>query len=140
MAKSKQQKQEEALMRKRQNYNVQLERWRDWGYTDKNYIDYAKRYGMEEAERRKAQADVVWCKYLKEAQLDIYGNPVSYAEVRRPGIHRHSFDLPDLSGDKGVVVTVRNPSRREIVCRPHLDDSVIATIEKSGILFEPYTL
>lgn len=140
MAKSKQQKQEEALMRKRQNYNNQLERWRDWAPTGKYFADHVKHYGVEAAEKRKAQADTVWCKYLKEAKLDIYGNAVSHAEVRRPGIHRHSFDLPDLSGDKGVVVTIRDPSKREIVCRPHLDDSVIATIEKSGILFEPYTL
>lgn len=92
MAKSKQQKQEEALMRKRQNYNNQLERWRDWAPTGKCFADHVKHYGVEAAEKRKTQADTAWCKYLKEAQLDIYGNAVSHA------------------------------------------------IEKSGILFEPYTL
>lgn len=83
MAKTKQQKQDEALARKRQNYNNQLEGWRDWAPTGKYFADHVKRYGVEAAEKRKHEADVRWCKYLKEAKLDIYGNAVSHAEVRQ---------------------------------------------------------
>lgn len=115
MAKSKQQKQDEALARKRQNYNVQLERWRDWGYTDKNYVDYAKQHGEEAAEKRKVQADAIWCKYLKEAQLDIYGNPVSHAEVEREAIIRRKLHKPFPLGDKGLIVSVKDPVHKPLI-------------------------
>lgn len=109
MAKSKQQKQDEALARKRQNYNLQLENWRDWGVTDKNFIACAKQHGVEAAEKRKAQADTIWCNYLKEAKLDIYGNPVSHAEVEREPIIRRKLHRPFPLGDQGLIVTIRDP-------------------------------
>lgn len=126
MAKSKQQKQEEALMRKRQNYNNQLECWRDWAPTGKYFADHVKHYGVEAAEKRKAQADAVWAKYLKEAKLDIYGNP--NGPFHRVGVVRRKFPVPDLSGDKGLVVTVRDPVVVNKVCRPRLADPVAETI------------
>lgn len=104
MAKSKQQKQEEALARKRQNYNLQLEQWRDWNPTGKYFADHVKRYGVEEAEKRKAQADTRWCKYLKEAQLDIYGNAVSHAEVQRPPIIRRKLHQA-FPMDRNVIIS-----------------------------------
>ena len=129
MAKSKQQKQEEALMRKRQNYNNQLECWRDWAPTGKYFADHVKRYGIEAAEKRKAQADAVWSKYLKEAKLDIYGNPSG--PFHRVGIVRRKFPLPDLSDDKGVTVTVVDPAMVEMICRPRLENAVLRTIKNA---------
>lgn len=75
MAKSKQQKQEEALARKRQLYNSKLEEMKRWQPHGQTYKEYRERNGLLATEKRLAEANANWGRYLLEAQLDIYGNP-----------------------------------------------------------------
>lgn len=108
MAKSKQQKQEEALTRKRQNYNLQTELWKQWQTFGDHYAAHVKRYGVEEAEKRRGQADDRWNAYLKEARLDAFGDPIdgprqprehdaafveTYTEIKKSGILFEPYTL-----------------------------------------------
>ena len=104
MAKSKQQKQEEALARKRQNYSLQTEQWKQWQTFGDHYAAHVKLYGVEEAEKRRAQADDRWNAYLKEARLDVYGDPVD--GPRQPREHDAAFvETYNEMKKKGFVAT-----------------------------------
>lgn len=76
MAKSKQQKQQEALDRKRgffSTYWSRLTRYRPGGVY---YKDHLARWGEAEAKKQLASEELKFKAYLKEAQLDTHGNPV----------------------------------------------------------------
>lgn len=98
MAKSKQQKQEEALARKRQLYNSKLEEMKRWQPHGQSYKKWFERHGKQSAEKRLAEANANWGRYLLEAQLDIYGNP------KRPPITRNKLETPAKFIAKGVIV------------------------------------
>jgi hypothetical protein len=87
MAKSKQQRQEEALARKRQNYNLQLERWKDYHPGGASYEKAVLKDGLEKTKKRMDWAHVNWVRYLIEAKLDPLGNPVTMSELE----HLNSF-------------------------------------------------
>lgn len=74
MAKSKQQKQQEALDRKRAQFPEKMTlrlKYNPGG----NYYENCKRFqGQELADKRAAEHNIAFGRYLKEAQLDTHGN------------------------------------------------------------------
>ncbi len=97
MAKSKQQKQEEALARKRQNYNLQLELYMGFQPGGDKWKESIQKLGPEVTAKRLLEVNSNWKRYLKEAQLDSHGNPLTAEEFlekgsfNRVGIARRSF-------------------------------------------------
>lgn len=82
MAKSKEQKQQEALERKRAMFDEKAVWYRQHQVGGDFYNDFCNRHNREYAEKRKNEVSIVFARYLVEAQLDYHGNPVDgVAEV-----------------------------------------------------------
>lgn len=77
MAKSKEQKQQEALQRKRDMFDSKSIEQRRYQVGGDIYEHLVSKFGREEADNRKREVDTVFTKYLVEAQLDRHGNPVA---------------------------------------------------------------
>ena len=75
MAKSKIQKQQEAIERKRQHYNMHLKRYKSAMFGER-YKDTLKHWGIQRAEANKEQAQIMFARYCKEARVDEYGTPL----------------------------------------------------------------
>lgn len=104
MTKSKQQKQEEALARKRQNYNNQLDRYMDTQPGGKGYQESVLRDGLEKAKKRMDWGRVNWVRYLVEARLDPHGNPVTVSE------HTHLLSFLNQGKIEGLEEVLKDKS------------------------------
>lgn len=78
MAKSKAVKQAEALERKRKLYPQKLDLSARSRFGGDIYDGILQRRGKDAADANNKQAQLLFSKYLKEAQLDSHGNPVTY--------------------------------------------------------------
>ena len=76
MAKSKEQKQQEALERKRSLYSFKQQERTAWSFVGHLYQKALKNHGHVYADKRLCEANQVWLNYLKEAQIDSHGNPL----------------------------------------------------------------
>lgn len=74
MAKSKEQKQQEALQRKRDMFTAKSIENQSYSVSGDRYKELEKRHGKEYAEKRRNEANVTFGRYLKEAGLDKHGN------------------------------------------------------------------
>lgn len=83
MRKSKEQKQQEALARKRELFDEKSIYYRRFQVGGDFYQDHVARFGKEYAERRKNEVSISFAKYLIEAQLDFHGNPLA-PEAKKP--------------------------------------------------------
>lgn len=101
MAKSKEQKQAEALARKRANYNLQLETMMKHRPGGKYYDIRLLEGGMERARRGEEQANATFGKYLKEAQLDAHGNPKVYNKPSKTTVGYNGQGLREYLDDWG---------------------------------------
>ena len=78
--KSKTQKQQEAIERKRSKYNSESLAWRrSRAYPEGDMYQYWRvNFGIAFADKCSARVDQEFKHYLKEAQLDSHGNPLEY--------------------------------------------------------------
>lgn len=83
MRKSKEQKQQEALARKRELFDEKSIYYRRFQVGGDFYQDRVARFGKEYAEQRKNEVSISFAKYLIEAQLDFHGNPLA-PETKKP--------------------------------------------------------
>lgn len=74
MAKSKAQKQLEALDRKRALYSDKARRFRNTQFGSSDYTQYEHRFGTEAAQRWAEEEKRIFLKFCKEAQIDTHGN------------------------------------------------------------------
>lgn len=74
--KTKQQKQLEALERKRGLYSAKLDQYLGTQYGTKDYSDFEARWGAQRAQQRSEDGRRTFEKYLREARLDSHGNPL----------------------------------------------------------------
>ena len=77
MKKSKEQKQQEALARKRELFDEKSVYYRRFQVGGDFYQDHVARFGKEYAEQRRNEVSIAFTKYLSEAQLDFNGNPLA---------------------------------------------------------------
>lgn len=76
MAKSKEQKQQEALQRKRDMFTAKSIENQSCNVGGDIYQEREKRYGKEYAEKRRNEANATFGRYLKEVGLDSHGNVI----------------------------------------------------------------
>lgn len=76
MAKSKEQKQAEAIERKLSLWDVNFARYADRQFPNRIYNDHQSRFGKEYADRESAHARRLFHNYCKEVGRDFHGNPV----------------------------------------------------------------
>jgi len=75
MRKSKEQKQLEALARKRELFDEKSVWYRRFQEGGDFYNDNCAKYGLAYAQQRKNEVSASFARYLVEAQLDYHGNP-----------------------------------------------------------------
>lgn len=100
MAKSKAVKQAEALERKRKLYPQKLDLSARSRFGGDLYDKVLVARGKDAADENNKHAQLLFSKYLKEAQLDSHGNPVIYAKgslgkeihYGRQHIYEHGVD------------------------------------------------
>jgi hypothetical protein len=76
MAKSKEQKQQEAIDRMRKGYWNELRKMQFAEPGGRDYELVKFKYGIGPAKRSQADARVAFNRFLREAKLDTKGNPV----------------------------------------------------------------
>jgi hypothetical protein len=76
MAKSKAQKQAEAIERKMAFWDLNFARYSDKQFPNRLYNDNLKRYGKDYADSEAAHARRLFGNYCKEVGRDFHGNPV----------------------------------------------------------------
>ena len=78
MAKSKEVKQQEALARKRSQFNEKLRQVTEHRAGGKVYNERLDRWGLDKAKIMEDQANKDFGLYLREARLDSHGNELVY--------------------------------------------------------------
>lgn len=76
MAKTKVQKQQEAIERKRKHLNRVRQNWIDVAYGTATHRDNAERYGLKFADDVANQARMAYLRLCRECNVDDYGNPI----------------------------------------------------------------
>lgn len=89
--KTREQKQREAVERFRKNYAVESANWRDWQFGSDVFENAISKMGIQEAEKRREEANLRFLRYQVNAQLDAHGNPLTEEQV---------FDLKQLVDKK----------------------------------------
>lgn len=134
MAKSKAVKQAEALERKRKLYPQKLDLSARSRFGGDLYDKVLVARGKDAADENNKHAQLLFSKYLKEAQLDSHGNPVIYAKGSLGKI-RH--EDPYAGREKELLET----AERNVNDKTGLGTSILEAaghIQSNGIEIEPY--
>lgn len=82
MAKTKEQKRQEAIDRNRRNFPSKREEWQSRQPSGESYKLYAQYYGKDEADARALEANRRFAKEMAAAHCDAHGNPTDLSWQR----------------------------------------------------------